>query len=734
MIELRNFTPRTYQETILNTSAINNTLVVLPTGLGKTKTAIMIAVQRLNTYPQSKILFLTPTRPLAAQIQKEFIASTSLEKDDIKLFTGMIQPKEREKLWNTAKVVISTPQGCANDVINKRMDLENVSCLILDEVHHALGNYDYCFIAKHYNTTAKYPRIIGLTASPGSDTETIQEICKNTFIEAIETRTHEDEDVKEYVQQVELDYVMVDLPEEIKEVKKTLQMSLEKRLKRLKDMGLANSTNATKGALLDIQKEVQRRIVSGEKDFTLWAAASTTAEAIKAYHALELAETQGTTALLKYFKKIYQESEKTKTKATKNLAADEDFRKAYLKTEELSKSGIEHPKIAKLKELIIEELAKNTKAKIIVFNNYRDSGMKITEELNKIEGGICKLFVGQMKKGETGMSQKEQLKMLDEFREGKFNLLVATSIGEEGLDIASVNMVIFYEPVPSAIRSIQRKGRTARMEKGAVKILVTKNTRDEAYRWTAHHKENRMHRVLKDLKNKIKLGEQQPTLQAFQEEDKIKIYADTREATSGILKELTDLGAEVKVQQLNAGDFLVSERVAVERKTLNDFISSIIDKRLLSQIKALRDNFERAVLILEGTEDIYSIRKMHPNAIRGMLTTIAVDYGIPIIRTNDSKDTAALLKIMAQHEQRDEEKDFGVRTERKPLTTKEQQEFIIESLPGIGATLAKSLLKEFKTVKNILNAKDEELQKVDKLGKKKAAEIQRILEEKYEEE
>ena len=731
MIELRNFTPRAYQETILNTGAINNTLIVLPTGLGKTKTAIMIAVQRLNTYPQSKILFLTPTRPLAAQIQKEFTASTSLEKDEIKLFTGMIQPSEREKLWSAAKVVISTPQGCANDVINKRMSLEDVSCLILDEVHHALGNYDYCFIAKHYNTTARYPRIIGLTASPGSDMETIQEICKNTFIEAIETRTHEDDDVKEYVQQVELDYITVDLPEEIKEVKRILQACLEKRLKKLKELGLASSTTATKGALLDIQKEVQRRIISGEKDFMLWAAATTTAEAIKAFYALELAETQGITALTKYFKKIYQEADKTKTKATKNLAADEDFRRAYLKTEELGKNNVEHPKIAKLKELIAEEHAKNPKAKVIVFNNYRDSGMKITEELNKIEGITCKLFVGQMKKGETGMSQKKQLQMLEDFREGKFNTVVATSIGEEGLDIASVNLVIFYEPVSSAIRSIQRKGRTARLEKGAVKILVTKNTRDEAYRWTSHHKEKRMHRVLKDLKNKIKL-EEQPTLQTFQE-DKTKIYADTREANSGILKELSDLGMEVKVQQLNAGDFLISERVAVEKKTQQDFINSIIDKRLLSQMKALRDNFERAVLILEGTEDIYSIRRMHPNAIRGMLATIAVDYGIPVIRTKDLKDTAALLKIMAEHEQRTEERDFGVRTERKPLTTKEQQEFIIESLPGVGATLAKSLLKEFKTVKSILNANNEELQKIDKLGKKRAAEIQRIVEEEYEE-
>ena len=140
MIEIKGFTPRRYQETILNTSAKNNTLIVLPTGLGKTKTAILIAVQRLNTYPLSKVLFLTPTKPLASQIQKEFQVCTTLEENQVRLFTGNVKPSEREKLWQEAKVIVSTPQGCSNDIISKKISLEDVSCLILDEAHHALGN------------------------------------------------------------------------------------------------------------------------------------------------------------------------------------------------------------------------------------------------------------------------------------------------------------------------------------------------------------------------------------------------------------------------------------------------------------------------------------------------------------------------------------------------------------------------------------------------------------------
>jgi len=147
----------------------------------------------------------------------------------------------------------------------------------------------------------------------------------------------------------------------------------------------------------------------------------------------------------------------------------------------------------------------------------------------------------------------------------------------------------------------------------------------------------------------------------------------------------------------------------------------------------LKDNFEKPLIIIEGDEDIYSVRKVHPNAINGMLAAIAIDFGIPIIFTKNFLETVSLLKAIANREQEFEKKDIGVRGERKPLTTKEQQEFIIESFPNVGPNLAKSLLKEFKSVKNIINAEHHELQKVENLGPKKADEIKRIVDEIYDE-
>ena len=735
-MQIRGFEPRLYQQTILHSCVRNNCLIVLPTGLGKTKTAILVAVHRLNTFPNSKILFLTPTKPLANQICQEFKKCTDIEDSEIFLFTGAVSPEKREGQWNSAKIVVSTPQGCVNDVINGRMSLEEISLLVFDEAHRAVGDYDYVFLAKQYHKRGKFPRIIGLTASPGSDLETITEVSKNLFIEEIELRTETDPDVKPYVQELDIDYVLVNLPENFKDIKKFLDDCLKSKLERIKELGFIASVGyTTKKDILTVQKELQRKVMTGEKDFSLWAALSLVAEAIKVHHALELFETQGICSTYKYMNDLYSSAEKTKVKAVKSLVKDLNFKSAYIKIIELYEKSVEHPKLGELKKKVEEELNKDVNSKIIVFNQYRESASRIVEELNKISNVRCSLFVGQMKKGGTGISQKEQIKMLEEFTSGVFNVLVSTSIGEEGLDIPKVDVVIFYEPVPSAIRTIQRTGRTARTEKGRVIVLVTKNTRDEAYRWSAHHKETRMHQIITKLRDNIKMNaeiKQQPTLDKFVDEKKIKIFADFREKGSGIIKELANQGVDVRMQNLAVGDYILSNRVCVEFKTKQDFVSSLIDKRLLQQVKALKDNFEKPLIIIEGDEDLYSVRKVHPNAINGMLAAIAIDFGIPIIFTKNFLETVSLLKAIANREQEFEKKDIGVRGERKPLTTREQQEFIIESFPNVGPNLAKSLLKEFKSVKNIINAEHQDLQKVENLGPKKADEIKRIVDEIYD--
>lgn len=715
MIEIK-FKPRLYQETILGSCVNKNTLVVLPTGLGKTKLAILVAVNRLNKF-QGKVLFLTPTKPLAGQIRDEFVESTTISDDEVVLFSGDVAPEKRGGLVETAKVIVSTPQTISNDIISKRLKLEDISLLVLDEAHRNVKEYDYTWLCKQYHRLGKNVRIIGLTASPGDDLEKIQNVCKNAFIEEIEFRSEEDEDVKPYVQQMNIEWVKVNLPEQYLDVRKSIESCYNSKLDTLKASGFNGL--GTKTDLLQLMKELQGRMVRGDKDFSIMKSISAVAEALKIQHGLELLETQGMNALVIYLNKLVKEGEKGKTKAVKNLVQDINFRNALAKANH--HIALDHPKLTRLKEIILE----NKDKKIIVFNQYRDSIKVLEKELNQIEGVKAKVFVGQNNKDGRGMTQKKQLDMLDKFRENEFNVLLSSSIGEEGLDLPKVELVIFFEPVPSAIRSIQRRGRTARLEEGKVIVLMTKNTRDEAYHWVAFHKEKRMKDLLKSLKDKLNLSQDEGLSKYI---DKIKITVDYREKGSAILKNLVDLGVDVSMEQLDVGDFVFG-RIGIERKSVRDFVDSLIDGRLLSQIKELR-RFERPLLLVEGEEDIFSVRKVHPNAIFGMIGAIAVDFNIPILYTKNSNETAALIKVLAKREI-EEKGDFGIRIIKKPTSTKELQELIVSSFPGIGGGLNKRLLEQFGTIKKLVNASVDELKDVEGIGKGKAKDMVDIFDERY---
>jgi Fanconi anemia group M protein len=738
MISTRNFTPRLYQETIMASCVKGNCLVILPTGLGKTKTAILVAAQRLSSYPNSKIMFLTVTKPLAEQIHNEIKECLNLEDDKLVLFTGSVPPKKREELWKKAAVVTSTPQCIENDIINNRINLEEVSLLIADEAHNAVKDYSYTWVAKQYHKKSRFPRIIGLTASPGSDMEKIQEVCKNLYIEEIEVRTDKDPDVKPYVHEVDVKWVDVDLPKVFLDISKYLQNFLKDRLEKLKSWGILRRKTLdyiSKTELLRLQGELRGRASTGEKDFNIWNGISVLAEIMKIHHALELLQTQGIIPLYRYMERINSESRTTKVKAVKNIVKDLNFRSALIKVSKLYEEKVEHPKLVELQKIIEKEFDKNTKNKIIVFSQFRDSGKDIADKLNTLSSVKAKLFVGQLKKGETGLTQKEQKVVLDEFRAGEFNVLVATSIAEQGLDIPLVDTVIFYEPIPSVIRQVQRRGRTGRHGEGKVIVLMTKKTMDEGYRWSAHHKEKRMYRNLDNLKGKLSLvlNNDNEKITSYVNKDKIKIFADHREKGSGILKELIELEVELKMEALPSADYILSSRVGVEVKKVEDFVESIVDGRLLEQIRNLKNNFERPLLIIEGIEDIYSVRNVHANAIRGMLAAITVSYGVPILYTKNFKDTSMLLKIIAKREQEETGKEFSLHPEKKAFSIKEQQEYIISSLPGVGLGLAKPLLKHFKSVKNVINASEKELEEVEKIGKKKSEKIKDIVDREYQE-
>ncbi|MDP3766100.1 MAG: DEAD/DEAH box helicase [Nanoarchaeota archaeon] len=735
---IKNFEPRLYQQTILATAAEKNTLVVLPTGMGKTNIFLMLVAQRLKQFPNSKVLFIGPTKPLIEQYMNVFRENFEIDENGMAIFTGMVNPEKRAELWKKSRIIFSTPQGLENDIISRRINLEEVCLLGIDEAHRAVGNYAYVFVAKQFMKLSRFPRILALTASPGSDMEKIQEVCRNLFIEDIEVRTDDDPDVKPYIQEMQIDWVKVELPKVFTDIQRFLLLFLRERFEKLKKWGILKRSDlkyVTKSDLLDLQSQLRSRIASGERDFVVWNAISLLAETMKIYHALELLETQGIIALHKYFERLIAESRISKTKAIRSIMNDSNFKSAMIKASILHEEKVEHPKLVELQKIVESEVKENENVKLMVFNQYRDNALDIVEKLNKIQDVKSKIFVGQQKKRETGLSQKEQKQMLEDFRNGLFNVLVATSIGEEGLDIPKVDLVIFYEPVPSAIRSIQRRGRTGRQDKGRVIILMAKGTRDEGYRWVAHHKEKKMYRNLANIRKKLNFyiyRKKEAPVTRFAEE-RTKIFADYREKGSGVIKELAENNVIVNLEKLEYADYVVSSRCGIEIKTVEDFVDSIIDGRLLQQIKNLKNNFERPVVVIEGTQDIYGVRNVHHNSVLGMMATIAVSYGIPIVQTKNFKETSALLHIIAKREQEETSREFSLHADRKPATLKELQEYIVSSLPGVGSGLSKPLLKHFKTIKNMVNASEKELQEVEKIGPQKAKQIKDVVEGEYKE-
>ncbi len=500
---LQNISPREYQQKILETCKDKSCLVILPTGIGKTLISLMLAIERMKKFPSEKILFLAPTRPLAEQHLNYFKKHLPELYATMELFTGKTEAKKREELWQNADVILSTPQCIGNDVKNNLYDLSNVSLLIQDECHRCLKNYAYTYVAKKYKEQAKNPLLLGLTASPGYEKAKIKQICDNLGIEAVEIRTRESEDVKEYLQELKFEIVKLDFPSEFNDIRVLLKKIHDKKVLELQNRKLLFMP-PTKKFLLECQHKIMRAISAGNKNFNLLLGASACAQAIKVQYALELLETQTLSSLSSYMQDLFQQASQKKSKAVQHLVASQEFNQAYVKMQELIAKKVEHPKLAKLKEIVSAELKQNPKMKAIVFAQFRDTLLKINKTMNEIPNINARIFVGQAKKenekGEvTGLSQKEQREIINEFSLGKINILCASQIGEEGLDIIEVSNVIFYEPVPSEIRTIQRRGRTARLMKGSLIILMTKATRDEAYYWAAFNKEKKMKKAISDI-------------------------------------------------------------------------------------------------------------------------------------------------------------------------------------------------------------------------------------------
>lgn len=455
---------REYQINLANQAIKENCLVVLPTGLGKTTVALQVIAEFLSKRTGG-VLFLAPTRVLAHQ-HYEFLKN-NLKIDDVALVTGEDIITKRKKLWINS-VICATPEITKNDLDRQLVSPEQFSLLIVDEAHRTIGDYAYSGIAERFRNTNV--RIIGMTATLPSEKDKATEILQTLRISSIAQRTEDSPDVKPYVQQTETQWITVDLPPEMKEIQSCLKAALDSRYQDLKRMGLNLSDNKSLSQLLRVREFVIRQNRRAAKPlFT----------AIRITHALNVFESHGVTSFLRFCERTQEK----KGVGIKDLFENDlNFVKAIRLAKVVQAKGMEHPKIVKLKE-ILESIS----GKALVFTSYRDSVEIIHQKL--IEMGIAAGFlIG--KAGETGLKQKKQIETVQKFRDGEYKVLIATRVGEEGLDISEVNLVVFFDNVPSSIRYIQRKGRTGRKSLGKLVVLIAKDTMDETYYWIGKRKVN----------------------------------------------------------------------------------------------------------------------------------------------------------------------------------------------------------------------------------------------------
>ncbi|GDY16210.1 hypothetical protein LBMAG54_10660 [Nitrosopumilaceae archaeon] len=461
-IQKNSIEKRDYQINLANQAIQENCIVVLPTGLGKTAIALQVIAEYLSK-GTGGVLFLAPTRVLVNQ-HYEFLKQ-NLTIDDISLITGEDPIQKRTKLWNSS-VICATPEITKNDLDRQIVSPDQFSLVIYDEVHRTVGDYAYSGIAERF--TNSNLRILGMTATLPSEKDKATDLLTKLRVSSVAERTEDSPDVKPYTHETNTEWISVELPPEMKAIQTLLKLSLDERYATLRKNGIRLAEQQSLSALLRIRQFVLNQNRRSAKPlFT----------AIRIHYALNILEAHGITSFLKF-------CERAKIKkgvgVNELFEVDPNFTRAIHLAKDAQSKGIEHSKIPKLKEIL-----DSVSGKALIFTSYRDSVDVIFNKLTEM-GISAAILIG--KSGETGLKQKKQIETVQNFRDGLFRVLVATRVGEEGLDISEVNQVIFYDNVPSSIRYVQRRGRTGRKDVGKLVVLIAKNTIDETYYWIGKRK------------------------------------------------------------------------------------------------------------------------------------------------------------------------------------------------------------------------------------------------------
>ncbi|XP_015792090.1 Fanconi anemia group M protein homolog [Tetranychus urticae] len=514
---------RDYQYCIVHQALFNNTLVVLPTGLGKTLIAAVVMYNFYLWYPQCKIVFMAPTRPLVKQQMEACFDIVGIPREDIVELTGHTTPFKRQDEWETKRLFFLTPQVMQNDLfLNDYCPAEKIKCIVVDEAHKATGGYAYTRVIEEVHRRNNQFRVLALSATPGKDLIHIKQVLKNLLISKIEFRSEESLDVQKYTHNRRVETIVVQLDEELSYYRDQLLKIIEENLKTLVKRRAINGydLNRISSFYLLMQKKNyeagQHNIPIGLLNSVRFTFAITTS----LVYALDLLKNHGLRSFYNHVKGNRGEDGTPKKhfnlanilkKNTILQGIMDDLKTKFEPDGNVTFSGnLEgtihsvpgHPKLVKLQEIVLNHFEKEGEdTRIMIFSQFRASVDEITCLLRQHEPKIRPVqFVGQSSVKRKGFSQKQQLEVINRFRDGDFNVLVATCVAEEGLDIGNVDLIICYDANKSPIRLVQRMGRTGRAREGRIIVLATAGKEEEAFNDSVYNRKRVATNLLSGIK------------------------------------------------------------------------------------------------------------------------------------------------------------------------------------------------------------------------------------------
>ena len=496
---------RAYQFLATQDALSGNTLVVMPTGFGKTAVQWLVMAEYLQK--DGMIIILAPSIGLVDQHYEMAKEILKISEDEISILTGNTSPKDRPAIWDQSRMIVATPHVVRNDAQTGGIELKDVSLIVFDEAHHAKGNEPMAEIGNLYFQANPQGAMLGATASPGTKRDDILQVANHLQIERMHLAKRDDDLLKPYATEMHIENHRIQLPEGINALISPLKNQLSDESDYLRRGGfLSAQGRLTSWAINEAQRRASAAIQ--RDDNRGYDAARRIGDIRRLIRLIDLVETQGVKCALAYLERSDSERRKKNRKSARFLslpAVHDAYRRLSLMDEI-------HPKLKLTKKTVTQGMRRHPEGRIIIFTEYRDTVDILCEFLKEDTRLRVTPFIGQASKGDSaGMNQKKQREVLQKFRDGTFNVLVATSVAEEGLDIPAAERVIMYEPVPSAIRAIQRRGRTARKSDGDVHAFITENTRDEYIQLASHNKEKKMFANLENLRRQARLPRKMPS-------------------------------------------------------------------------------------------------------------------------------------------------------------------------------------------------------------------------------